>query len=512
MNSKPLFDIEKTAPFLAFRALREVAENHVGEAAILDLSQGEPGYGFSPNVRSRKFFAFLILLDTAFNDHLYEKTLFAYRKETELDVINKKIIDTANEYYQKNVAQNMLGDFEIFISRLQEICKNQKLEHSRFRVLYELFKYSNLSGGRYPQPFGQILLQAVSAEEYTNILGHKIWHDELISVMGASHGIGAVFKGLGSEGINFLHEGDSVLMTSPVYAPYNLMFKQRGINVLSLSIDPITGDFDSSQIEDLKGSRDRIKAIVLIDPNNPTGFGADDDFFKAILEIAEANNSVIITDEVYLRFFKDKKSIISLPEARKRLIRIDSISKIERSTGVRSGDIYLSKEANKFLSNYVVDGYLGDYDDLFQLLRFSKSPAGKNIGLFQHITGVPGPSVGITLSHLLLGKEEREKATEMIAEKMKIFYETIGFPHAGNFYYGMLDLRDLEGKDWKGRHVVEKMEAIAKKGVVVMPANLFFSEHDRNNKDCTNFIRVSLPNLSFDNTKKAAEIIRDTLK
>jgi aspartate/methionine/tyrosine aminotransferase len=512
MSSNLLFDIERDAPFLAFRKLREVAEANVGEANILDLSQGEPGYGFSPNVRSRKFFAFLLVLDTALNDHLYKKTLFSYREASEIDEINKKIKEVAFDNYKEEIATKLLADFEIFITRLQEICEKQKLEHDRFKILYELFKYSNLSGGRYPQPFGQTLLQAVNAEEYSEILDLQVWHDELIAVMGASHGIGAVFKGLGSEGIKYLHGGDSVLMTSPVYAPYNLMFKQRGINVLSLSINPITGEFDPIQIKKIKKSKNRIKAIVLIDPNNPTGFGADETFFKAIIEIAETHNSVIVTDEVYLRFFENKKSIISMPAARKRLIRIDSISKIERSTGVRSGNIYLSKEANKFLSTYVLDGYLGDYDDLFHLLRFAKSPGGKNIGLFQHITGIPGPSVGMTLAHLILGKEERKKATEMIDKKMRIFYENISQKYTGNFYYGMLNLRDFESEAWKDRHVTEKMKKIAENGVVVMPANLFFSEYDRDHKDCTHFIRVSLPNLSFKNTKKAAEIIRDSLK
>ncbi len=512
MSKKLLFDIDKTPPFLAFRILREIAEKSVGEANILDLSQGEPGYGFSPNIRSRKFFSFLILLDTVLNDHLYKKTLFAYRDESELEQINQDIIDTAYENYKENIAKKLLDDFEIFISKLETICKNQKIKSSRFSILYELFKYSNISGGRYPQPFGQILLQATNAEEYTENLGEKVWHNELISVLGASHGVGSVFKGLGSEGISFLKEGDHVLMTSPVYAPYNLMFKQRGINVLSLSVDPISGEVDQNQIEEFKNSKNRIKAIVLIDPNNPTGFGADGGFLTSIAEIAEENNSMIITDEVYFRFFKNKKSIISVPKAKKRLIRIDSISKIERSTGVRSGDIYLSKEANKFLSENVVNSYLGDYDDLFHLLRFSKSPGGKNIGLFQHITGVPGPSVGMTLAHLILGKEEREKATEMIAEKMRIFYETLGIKWNGNFYYGMLDLRELEGAKWKDKHITEKLQAIAEKGVVIMPANLFFSEYDRHWKDCTNFIRVSLPNLSFENTKISAEIIKETLK
>ena len=52
------------------------------------------------------------------------------------------------------------------------------------------------------------------------------------------------------------------------------------------------------------------------------------------------------------------------------------------------------------------------------------------------------------------------------------------------------------------------MEDIAKLGVVVMPANLFFSRSDRHTKDRRRVIRVSLPNLSNEGTKRAAEIIK----
>lgn len=506
------FDANRTLPFLAFRALRKIAESSVGEAHTLDLSQGEPGYGFAPNVRSRKFYSFLLLLDTYLNDHLYQKRLFASEDSQNLEKILEEIDQIIIQNYHQEIAQQIKKDWDFFLQKLQEICQNQNLKSDKFSVIYELFKYSNLSGGRYPQPQGQPLLQAVCAEEYSQHLHKKVWYKELISVMGASHGIGATFKALGSEGIKYLHGGDYILMTSPVYAPYNALFQNRGIHVLSLYIDPETGEYDQTQIEKLKNFQHKIKALVLIDPNNPTGFASTKKFQDDLADIAETHNSLVITDEVYGRFFHNHQSISIHPKIEGRLIRIDSLSKIERSTGLRSGDIYLSEKANNFITQNILNGYLGDWENTFELLRCAKSPGGKNIGLFQHITGVPGPSVGLALSHLILGKEEREIATDMIEKKMEIFYENLGLERKGNFYYGLFDLERLAHPDWKKLDPEKKFEAIAAKGVVLMPANLFFSQSHRKVKDFRNFARVSLPNLSYQDTKRSAEIIREVMQ
>ena len=496
---------------MAFAALRKIAAEAVGESNVLDLSQGEPGYGFSPSRRGRRFMAFLMMLDADFNDHQFIKKLFAYRNPEDMPEIEETVKRVATENFSEEIAKEMLEDFDFFVNKLMKDLENQNIDLDKFGAFYEMFKYSTLSGGRYPHPSGHLLLQAVAAEEYSDSLGLKIWHDELITVSGASHGIGAIFKALGREGISFLKADDTVCMTSPVYAPYNLMFNQRGILVRSLSVDPETGALDFEKLKEIKESFDRIKCIVLINPNNPTGFAASEEFLRGVADLAETHNSLIVTDEVYHRFFEDNFSITNIDETRKRLIRIDSISKIERSTGLRVGNIYVSHEANKFISEEVLGHYLGDYSDVRKLFMLAKSPGGKNIGLFQHITGIPGPSIAMALSHLILGKAEREQFIKDVRKKMDIFYEAIGLPRRENMYYGMFDLAQIESPRWTDRPAEEKLEAIAQKGVVLMPANLFFSRSDQRNKDRKNMVRVSLPNLSFTNTKRAAEIIREVL-
>jgi len=474
---KYCFDVHTTLPFLAFRGLRAIAEKTVGESHILDLSQGEPGYGFSPNVRSRQFFAFLNLLDIAFNNHSQDN-LFFQRKPSDLSDIETVVEKTAHEYFHPVKARELLKDWSTFILSLEEICDTQNLGIDRFGIYYELFKYSNLTGGRYPQPAGHPLLQAAMAEEYSKSLGVSVKAHELIGIMGASHGIGAVFQALGEEGIGFLQRGDTVAMTSPVYSPYNTIFEERGIEVLSLSVNPEDGSIMPEDTEVLKNSKKRIKAFILIDPNNPTGFPSSEAFLQAIADICEVHNALIITDEVYFPFFDTPKaSIVQIPSAKKRTVRIDSLSKIERATGLRVGDIYVSDEANKYISYEILKDVLPkEYETVRNLFFLAKSPGGKNIGLFRHITGIPGPSVGMALSHIILGKAERAEYVQMLRQKVTVFYETLGIPHKGNSYYGMIDLSSIENATNAHRSIEEKLERIAERGVVVMPANLFFSE------------------------------------
>ncbi len=509
---KYCFDVNTTLPFLAFRGLRAIAEKNVGEANILDLSQGEPGYGFSPNVRSRQFFAFLNLLDIAFNNHRISN-LFFRRKPSELSEIERVVEKTAFEYFHDQKAKELLKDWKEFLEELEHICDVQDLGLDRFGIYYELFKYSNLTGGRYPQPAGHPLLQATMAEEYSKSLGIMVKSHELIGIMGASHGIGAIFQGLGEEGIGFLQKGDTVAMTSPVYSPYNTIFEERGIEVLSLSVDPEEGSIIEEEAQKLKNSQKHIKAFILIDPNNPTGFPSSENFLHTIADICEIHNSIIITDEVYFPFFDGANaSIIQIKNARKRTVRIDSLSKIERATGLRVGDIYVSDEANEYITHDILKGLFPEkYENVRNLFFLAKSPGGKNLGLFRHITGIPGPSVAMALSHIILGKPETKEYVHMLHEKVSMFYKTIGIPHKGNSYYGMIDIEKIENKKNSSLSIEEKLERIAEKGVVVMPANLFFSEDDRKRKDRKNMIRVSLPNLSLEDTEKAGNIIKEVL-
>jgi len=505
------FDIDLTPPFMAFSVLRTRALQHFGEAEVLDLSQGEPGYGFAPNIRSRRFFAFLLLLDIQFNNNDTEMH-FAEFTAKDLPKILDEVRVVAQENYLPEIAAELLADFNFFLSELQKIATAQNLQYGKFEILYDIFKYSIPAGGRYPNPWGEPIVRAAVAEHYHELFALPIFSPDVMLLSGAAHGIGTVFKALGEEGIGYLQPGDTVLVTSPVYAPYNELLRDRGINIFSLSLAPETGEADPESLGALQQFTAPIKAMILINPNNPTGFPYGMKLLQVLSDIAEKHNSLIIADEVYLEFFQKAPSILALPAARKRTIHISSLSKTERATGVRFGSYLLLPEAKKYISENILANFLGKYKSIENLLFLAKSPGGKTIGAFQHITGIPGPAQILGLSHLILGREEKEKYLAAVRKKVEIFYAALGLPLQANSYYGVFDITPLQSTAKEELPTEQKFLEIAERGVVLMPANLFFSAEDRARKNCRNYVRVSLPNLSFENTKKAAEIIRKYLQ
>lgn len=486
------------------------------ESDILDMSQGEPGYGFAPSVRSRQFFAFLLMIDTYLNNNRTNAHFGAESEESFGDV-EEKIKEIAYTEYSKETAARLLKDYEEFISKIEEITKKQGHPKSRFDILFETFRYSTISGGRYPNSWGEMIVRMVVADERSKEFGFDVSFEDIMIINGASHGVGMFFKGLGEEGIKFLTKGDTIMMISPTYAPYTQFVEDRELNLINVSVDPESGMLDEESFEKAKNCNERIKAIVIIDPNNPSGFPFSEDVLNKIADIAEENNAVILTDEVYNQFFKEKKSIVSIDRARKRTICINALSKIERGTGVRFGDLYLAPEARSFIAEKILEpdcpGFIEKYQDARWFLFLTKSVGGSTIGVFQHISGVPGPSQFLGLCHILLGRKEREEYVQQIAEKVQAFYKTLGIPHKGNEYYGIVDLRKIEGPETAKKPIEQILTEIAEiGGVILMPANKFFSEEDRAKEDRTRFVRASIPNLSLENTIKAAEIIREHVK
>ncbi len=496
---------------MAFRSLRRKAVEKHGELGILDISQGEPGYGFAPSTRSRRFFSFLLLIDTHLNNNQTE-VHFGSGGQTDIDQVLDTIADIAEQSYTVELAEALLEELDYFLDELERITTEQGYPKSRQEIIFDIFKFSILSGGRYPNSWGEMIVRMAIADERSREFGFAVNFEDVLMLNGASQGVGMFFKGLGEEGVGFLRRGDSVLMISPVYAPYTQFIEDRGLNLVNISIDPETGELDEDSFEKARKHKQRIKAIIMIDPNNPTGFALSQSILEKIAEIAETSNSIILSDEVYAEFFEGKESIIHMPGAKKRTVRLNALSKIERATGVRLGDAYLPAITREFIAKEIIEpecpGFVEKYGDFRWFMFLCKSSGGRTIGVFQHISGVAGPSQILGLCHIILGKEERKAYAETLRKKVEAFYKAMGLPQPQNSYYGTIDLRNLEGPQTAQKPIEQVLTELAEQRVVLMPANKFFSEADRKKDDRSRFVRASLPNLSVENSAKAGEIIR----
>ena len=92
---------------------------------------------------------------------------------------------------------------------------------------------------------------------------------------------------------------------------------------------------------------------------------------------------------------------------------------------------------------------------------WQKSSGGRTIGVFQHISGVPGPSQILGLCHLILGREERQQYIHHLGEKVRAFYEELGIPHPGNSYYGLINLGDIESENSAQKPIEQVLTTLA---------------------------------------------------
>ncbi|MDP2624696.1 MAG: pyridoxal phosphate-dependent aminotransferase [Candidatus Peregrinibacteria bacterium] len=500
------FSVAENNPFRIFRILQDIAKKSVGEAQVIDLSRGDPGYGFTPGVRARRFMGYLLYLDTVFNNT--ERRVVTHCKTENWEDLRAEIKELTMKEYGDSVGEQYLNDLDFYLSQVAMMANEQGLDWTEFDVFFETFKYCNVSGGTYHDPLGETLVRVVVAWWHQKTIDVKVDYQDLIFTAGASHAIGTLFKLLGAEGLGFLGEHDRVMVTSPVYAPYNSIMESRCIDVLALEIDPLTGEIADHSRKEMDEYEHDVKVVVLVDPNNPTGFSLAPETLEAIGAFAKRKNALIITDEVYSSFFETKKTMIDVcPE---RTIRINARSKIERSTGLRFGDVMVTKEGQQYIMENILHDYVNENTTWNELFRCAKAPGGI-LGEFQHTTFVPGPAQFLGALHVVLGKEERGEYRIAVGNNMNVFTETLELPHRGNMYYIIFDLNKVEGANKQQVPMEEKMVQLAKRGVIFVPANLFFSKADRMVKDHRNTVRASVVNTTPENIKKAAEIVKEYL-
>ncbi|MBK6696455.1 MAG: aminotransferase class I/II-fold pyridoxal phosphate-dependent enzyme [Myxococcales bacterium] len=170
--------------------------------------------------------------------------------------------------------------------------------------------------------------EAVS-EEFTQ-RGMPLSADRVILTSGTSEGIDLTLSAL-------TDPGDDVLVPSPTYPLYTAVLTKLGARAVFYRTDP-----DNGWLPDLADMRARIgprtRAIVVIDPNNPTGAVYPEATRRAIIALSEETGVPILADEVYgdLAFDGPAPLLASLaPDA--AIISYSSLSKAYLAPGWRAG-------------------------------------------------------------------------------------------------------------------------------------------------------------------------------
>jgi aspartate/methionine/tyrosine aminotransferase len=115
--------------------------------------------------------------------------------------------------------------------------------------------------------------------------------DRVLITAGTSEGIELALTALAEN-------GDEVLVPSPTYPLYTAVLAKIGAQAVYYRTDPANGWLpDLEDVTRLMSNSTR--ALVVIDPNNPTGATYPADLRKALIELADHRNVPLLADEVY---------------------------------------------------------------------------------------------------------------------------------------------------------------------------------------------------------------------
>ncbi|MBS1739344.1 MAG: pyridoxal phosphate-dependent aminotransferase [Bacteroidetes bacterium] len=149
----------------------------------------------------------------------------------------------------------------------------------------------------------------------------------------------------GSEAILFaimscMDPGDEIIIPEPFYANYNGFAVAAGVHIVPIS-SSIENGFALPPIEAFdKAVTPRTKAIMICNPNNPTGYLYSPEELQILKEICLKHNLFLFSDEAYREFCYDGKkhfSALSIEGLEQHAILMDTISKRYSACGGRIG-------------------------------------------------------------------------------------------------------------------------------------------------------------------------------
>lgn len=140
-----------------------------------------------------------------------------------------------------------------------------------------------------------------------------------------------------------LNNGDEVLIPMPDYPLWTAATNLSGGTPVHYRCDEESDWFPD--IADIRAKvTDRTKAIVVINPNNPTGAVYSKDLLLQIVEVAREHDLVVLADEIYDKIIYDEAQHTSIASLADDIVflTMNGLSKTYRVAGFRSGWLTIS--------------------------------------------------------------------------------------------------------------------------------------------------------------------------
>ena len=176
-------------------------------------------------------------------------------------------------------------------------------------------------------------LRAAVARRYNRLYGSSYEADEVMITVGVEQG---VFLAMNA----YLNPGDEIIVPEPAYANYMAFAISAGAKIRTIATT-IEEGFSLPKVEKFEELiNDRTRAIMICNPNNPTGYLYTRREMNQIRDLVKKYDLYLFSDEVYREYIYTGSPYISachLEGIEQNVILIDSVSKRYSECGIRIG-------------------------------------------------------------------------------------------------------------------------------------------------------------------------------
>jgi aspartate/methionine/tyrosine aminotransferase len=184
---------------------------------------------------------------------------------------------------------------------------------------------------------GILELRQAIAEKEKRVNGVNVAAENVLITSGVSEGIRMVASSL-------IEKGDEILVPGPAYSPY--ISYAKAYDGTPITYETIEEENWQPNIDDLRNKiSEKTRAIVIINPNNPTGALYRRKMVKQILDVAGEHGLLVLSDEIYdqIRYTEDYVSTAHLAKDLP-VIGLNGFSKVYLMTGWRLGYLYFHEQ------------------------------------------------------------------------------------------------------------------------------------------------------------------------
>jgi aspartate aminotransferase len=177
--------------------------------------------------------------------------------------------------------------------------------------------------------------------EYYNKLGYNITPEDILVTVGGSEAITIAMQ-------TCVNEGDEIIIPEPFYANYNGFACMSNVVVTPI-LSFIEDGFALPAISEFeKLITDKTRAIIICNPNNPTGYLYSREELNALKALCLKYDLFLFSDEAYREFCYDGREFISpmhLEGLEENVVIMDTVSKRYSACGARLGCLITKNKA-----------------------------------------------------------------------------------------------------------------------------------------------------------------------